>query len=154
MELGDPTGWCLVYWFSGGDHSVLFLVYGYVFSLWWGFAWGLLGFVLFVTLSICSMIEMIFLLASLKIWRPVLKISPSVVFGVFSTRICGHSSSMCFFLCFCCVLAPPASSVPVVAFHIKHSCSCFEDCTGLFPRQFIHVFHHFSWFPFFLFSIQ
>ena len=45
---------------------------------------GLLGFVLFVALSICSMIEMIFSLASLRVWKSVLKISLSVVFSVFS----------------------------------------------------------------------
>ena len=43
-------------------------------------------------------------------------------------------------MCFCCVLAHPAFSVlmvvPVVVFHNQHSCSCFEDCAGLFPRQF------------------
>ena len=44
-----------------------FLVCEWVFFFWWVFAWGLLGFVLFVALSICSMIDVIFLLASLRV---------------------------------------------------------------------------------------
>ena len=44
MELGDPTGWCLVYWFSGGDHSVLFFgLWVCVFSL-VGVCLGFVGF--------------------------------------------------------------------------------------------------------------
>ena len=64
---------------------------GVCFSFGGGLLVVCLSFVLFVALSICSMIEVIFLLASLRVCRSVLKISLSVVFSVFSQWICGHS---------------------------------------------------------------
>ena len=97
----------------------------------------LLGFLCSVW-SISSMIVAIFLLASLRVSRCVLKISFTVIFRVFSLWICGHSLSVC--CCVCPIFAHSAFYVLVfvslVVHYIQHSRACFEDCTGLFPNQF------------------
>ena len=118
-----------------------------------------LGFVRFC--FVCGLVHLLHdwgdYFASLRVWRSVLKISLSVVFSVFSQWNCGHSSGMCFCVSVAFLHIPHSVFlvvVPVVVFHIQHSCSCFEDCAGLFPCQLIHVFRPFSWFPLFLFSIQ